>query len=342
MKIQPTTAMTATAMPIGTIDASNSLADLAARIRIEHEAVRLAARQSLHHAFAAGELLIEAKVLVGYGDWADWLRDHCDVSVRSAQVYMRLARNQEVVNTQTTADLTIDDALNGLATSTTHRLLQRKTDQTKAAFQEVRTRLPSNLHVGDFRDEAHVIPDDSVDLVFTDPPYDRESIPLYEAAAKEAARILKPGGSMVCYCGHSIMLDVGLLMREHLKYYWVGADVHAGGPMARLSYSGIIAGFKPLLWFVKEFRADRQNFIADTVITAREKDTHPWQQALATAEHFIAALTAESGIVVDFFAGGGTTLVAAKKLGRSWHGFEIDPDAAAKIMERLNGAAEAE
>jgi len=40
---------------------SNSLADLAARIRSEHEAHTVAMRRSLEHAMAAGELLIEAK-----------------------------------------------------------------------------------------------------------------------------------------------------------------------------------------------------------------------------------------------------------------------------------------
>jgi len=40
---------------------SNSLADLAARIRSEHEAHTVAMRRSLEHAIAAGELLIEAK-----------------------------------------------------------------------------------------------------------------------------------------------------------------------------------------------------------------------------------------------------------------------------------------
>jgi DNA methylase len=214
--------------------------------------------------------------------------------------------------------------------------LQEKDDLAKASFHSVRASIPSNLHVGDFREKASVIPEDSVDLVFTDPPYDRDSIPLYEAAAKEAARVLKPGGSMISYCGHLILPDAISLMMAHLTYFWIGAHVHDGGQMSRMQQFGIIVGFKPLLWFVKgSNRGDRQSLVGDTVLVKREKEFHPWQQAVAVAEHFIAGLTAETGTVVDFFAGGGTTLVAAKNLGRSWHGFEIDEGAIKNILDRL-------
>jgi 16S rRNA G966 N2-methylase RsmD len=212
---------------------------------------------------------------------------------------------------------------------------QDRDDRLKAKFTAVKNDMPPNLHVGDFRDlSPQKIAAASIDLVFTDPPYDDESIPLYEAAAKEAARILKPGGSLITYCGHLQLPAVLPLMSSHLKYYWVGADVHDGGPMSRMRHHGIIAGFKPLLWFVKEYRVDRQNFITDTVLAQREKDAHPWQQAVATAEHFIAALTTSTGTVVDFFAGGGTTIIAAQKLSRQWVAFEKDEKAVTREWER--------
>jgi site-specific DNA-methyltransferase (adenine-specific) len=68
---------------------------------------------------------------------------------------------------------------------------------------------------------------------------------------------------------------------------------------------------------------------------SRKKNTHPWQQAVKTAQHFISALTSPNGIVVDFFAGGGTTIVATFGLNRQWIAFEINEDAANAIMERL-------
>jgi SAM-dependent methyltransferase len=223
-------------------------------------------------------------------------------------------------------------------TAGTAIIKQQADDELLARFNAIKSDLPLDLHVGDFRDlSPKVIADGTVDLVFTDPPYDDDSIPLFEAAAKEAARILKPGGSLITYCGHLQLPAVLKLMSAHLKYYWIGGHVHDGGLMARMMQFGIIAGWKPLLWYVKDYRADRQTFITDTVLVKREKDTHPWQQAVATAEHFIAGLTSEGATVVDFFAGGGTTIIAAKNLGRRWIAFEIDEKAIPGIVER--GAA---
>jgi hypothetical protein len=92
---------------------SNSLADLAARIRAEHEASALSLRLGAEHAFHAGELLVEAKALVGHGQWLPWLRDHCGISERTAQLYMRCAKNRaeiEAANAQPIADLTLNEA----------------------------------------------------------------------------------------------------------------------------------------------------------------------------------------------------------------------------------------
>jgi hypothetical protein len=93
---------------------SNSLADLRERLKIEHAAVVGALKTS--RAMACGDILIEAKAQLKHGQWLPWLKS-CAVSERSAQAYMRIARNRENIeaNPQTTADLTIDAALRSLA-----------------------------------------------------------------------------------------------------------------------------------------------------------------------------------------------------------------------------------
>jgi hypothetical protein len=93
---------------------SNSLADLAARIQQEHAAVAGALKTSLVHAMAAGDLLIQAKTQVPHGQWLPWLRNHCQVSERMAQRYIRLARNRAVIEAKcdTVSDLGVRGALN--------------------------------------------------------------------------------------------------------------------------------------------------------------------------------------------------------------------------------------
>lgn len=46
--------------------------------------------------------------------------------------------------------------------------------------------------VGDFREADGVVQDESVDLIFTDPPYDKQAVVLYSGLAEFASRVLRP------------------------------------------------------------------------------------------------------------------------------------------------------
>jgi hypothetical protein len=91
---------------------SNALPVLAARIKAEHNAVSTALMDSLRHAIACGEALIEAKALAAHGGWLPWL-ESCGISERTAQRYIRLARNRSTIETKsdTVSDLGIRGAL---------------------------------------------------------------------------------------------------------------------------------------------------------------------------------------------------------------------------------------
>jgi hypothetical protein len=217
------------------------------------------------------------------------------------------------------------------AVEAVNREQKRKAELHKA----VQVDLPEGLIAEDFRIASAGIPDNSVELIFTDPPYDRESIPLFEDAAKVAARILKPGGSFITYCGHIQLPETIILCGKHLRYWWTIACVHAGPDFARMQKYGIVVKWKPLMWFVKDNRGDTRTFVDDVVSGATEKSYHEWQQAENEAAYYIEKLTSDHGLVVDFFVGGGTTLAAAKKLGRRWIGYEINKITAAKAAKRL-------
>jgi SAM-dependent methyltransferase len=209
----------------------------------------------------------------------------------------------------------------------------------KAIFNaSVDALLESGLYEGDFRDLSEQIKDDSVDLIFTDPPYNSASIDLYADAARVAKRILKPGGSLIAYSGHRHLPDVLSEYRVYLDYWWTIACVHKDGNQI-LQRLGIRAGWKPLVWFVKGSRSDIQNILIDTVSGGKEKDQHEWQQAEAEAAYYIEKLTPENGLVVDFFAGGGTTCAVAEKLRRRWIAFELDGAAFEKASNRIRKVA---
>ena len=195
------------------------------------------------------------------------------------------------------------------------------------------------LYLGDFREIGDKVPDASVDLIFTDPPYDRKAIELYDGLGEFAARVLRPGGSLIAYVGH-IQLPYALAdLSKHLRYWWTCGCFHSEAK-ARMTEYGIVAGWKPIVWFVKETRGDKQTFITDVVTGAREKSHHDWQQAVSEARYFIDLLTQPDDFVVDPFCGGGTTPVACIESGRKWASFEIDEanfsNASSRIKEAIS------
>ena len=78
-----------------------------------------------------------------------------------------------------------------------------------------------SIVTGDARELARAIPDESVDLIFTDPVYDR--IEDYRWLAETAVRVLKPNSACLAFCGigylpatHQAMLKGGLTYRWRL------------------------------------------------------------------------------------------------------------------------------
>lgn len=88
---------------------NNRLPELAAAIRAAHSGVEGAARTAAERAIEAGHALIEAKELVSHGGWLRWLKEHCRLSERSAQLYMKLARSG--LKSETVADVGLRKAL---------------------------------------------------------------------------------------------------------------------------------------------------------------------------------------------------------------------------------------
>lgn len=235
------------------------------------------------------------------------------------------------------AALAADDQIRSTAKAIETR--QAKEDQRKADLaRPVNVVLVSGLYHGDFRQLADEIPDASAQLVFTDPPYDEAAVDLYDDAARIARRILKPGGSFIAYSGARHLPAVLTACSRHLEYWWIVAGLH-GGATAVMQRLGIRVHWKPIVWFVKKTRGDVQNILADVIEGSREKDHHEWQQAEIEAHYFIEKLTTEEGLIVDFFAGSGTSAIAAKRLGRRWIGFEINATTAEGASQRIEASA---
>jgi DNA modification methylase/ParB-like chromosome segregation protein Spo0J len=204
------------------------------------------------------------------------------------------------------------------------------------------------LIYGDFIEQSQKeIPDSSIDLIFTDPPYGKEYLPLYEELVKLAVRVLKLGGSLVFLTGHIILDDVFTIFREfslknnnsYLKYWWTLAVKHSGHH-TKIHPRYVFAEWKPLLWYVKGDKINDlviSNTIGDYIESmAPLKIEHDWQQSTIEAEYIIKNLTLENQTVLDPMMGSGTTGIASLNLGRKFIGIEINPETFEIAKVRIN------
>jgi 16S rRNA G966 N2-methylase RsmD len=203
------------------------------------------------------------------------------------------------------------------------RYLKQMEDEERVAKTADDEQPPQpDIRIGDFRDVLTDVEPGTVDLVLTDPPYDAASVELYRDAAKWAAVALKPGGSLVCYAGQSMLPDVLNALGEHLRYWWTFAVPHRHGGQ-QLPGKWIICEWKPVLWYVKDHRAGR-SYVGDRLQGSRPlKIQHAWAQGLDEVLYLIHQLTDPGELIVDPFAGSGSFGYAALALGRRFIGADL-------------------
>jgi hypothetical protein len=178
-----------------------------------------------------------------------------------------------------------------------------------------------DLRIGDAREVLLDVPDNSVHLVLTDPPYGDEAEPLYNWLAEWSKRVLIPGGSLICFTGQS-RLDRDLrILGDHLRYWWLLAIRH--NQAQRLPGKFVMVEFKPVLWFVKDHR--RGKTLVNDVLRSdrRDKEGHDWGQGDGGVELLIEQLTEPDELIIDPFAGTGRWEQIAARMGRQWIGADV-------------------
>ena len=177
----------------------------------------------------------------------------------------------------------------------------------------------------DCRDILPLIPDKSIDLVLTDPPYLKEFIYLYEELAIASERLLKDEGLVIAYSGHYHLPEVLELMGRHLKFYWIFCLLHQGGASKMIFEKRISCFFKPIVAFSKDRRSEKTPIISDVIQgSGRAKSNHKWEQGSDELSPFLNKYTQKEDLILDPFLGSGTTAYCAKKLNRKCIGVEIE------------------
>lgn len=81
---------------------------------------------------------------------------------------------------------------------------------------------------------------------------------------------------------------------------------------------------------------------ARTAVTRHDRPTYPTERPLSLYKRIVEASAAADGMVLDPFAGSGTTCVAAETLGRRWIAIDNDPEACDIARDRLQAECAAD
>lgn len=180
------------------------------------------------------------------------------------------------------------------------------------------------------------IPDESVDAIITDPPYPRDYIDLFNDLGALAARVLKPGGSMIALVGQSYLPQYIDLLSRHLDYHWTIGVHMPGGQAVQLWTKEVNTFWKPALWFTKGPRDGQwQSDFIRTDANNNDKAHHHWGQSEQLTLGLVERGSLRGDTVLDPFMGGGTTGVVCQGTGRKFVGVEVDEATARGAIKRM-------
>jgi 16S rRNA G966 N2-methylase RsmD len=187
-----------------------------------------------------------------------------------------------------------------------------------------------DLRHGDFRVVLADIPDGSVDVVLTDPPYPKEFLPLWDDLGAFAARVLRPGGLLVAMSGQTHLPAVFGLLGTHLPYRWTIAYLTPGASY-RSHTRNLSSQWKPVLVY-----GGTDRLIFDVARSDKaDKEHHGWGQSESGMADLLRLVADPGQVICDPFVGGGTTAVVALDYGCSFIGAEVDREAYETSLVRV-------
>lgn len=191
------------------------------------------------------------------------------------------------------------------------------------------------IHNIDFRELE--IKDNSIDLILTDPPYPKEFLELWKDLFILAKRVLKENAFLVAYSGQMYLDSIFKYADEvGLNYYWMLNIEFTKKPL--IHPRKIINEWKPILVFQNGLKQNNK-VVADKIkMDYSEREMHDlnWGQTIEPFEFLLDRFSNEMDLVLEPFAGTGTTLIACKNKKRKCIGTEVNESYIDLIKGRLN------
>jgi len=232
------------------------------------------------------------------------------------------------------------------------------------------------IHRMDALEGLKSLPDDSVDLVVTDPPYNIASkgkltvqrgklmstkeawgqwdtfLPFdYDLFIQQVLsgcfRVLKPGGGLYMFTARE---DNGFFVRKAQERGFTFHNQLAmvrKSPLPSFGKRNFRSGFE-LCFYVTKGKPKTFNFLSQAecnnvyhYASNFKRTRHPTEKPLEFIRRLVLVSSNPGGLVLDPFMGSGTTAVAAQETGRRFIGFDTSAEYIRMAAQRLAAARKA-
>tara|TARA_R110000851_G_scaffold294459_2_gene449122 strand:- start:9 stop:650 length:642 start_codon:yes stop_codon:yes gene_type:complete len=210
----------------------------------------------------------------------------------------------------------------------------------------------TRLLKGDCLDLLDELEDNSIDILYTDPPYipPQHSSTLtkykktlsemgilenfYKRFIEKVNRVLKEDGIVIIYCNSDSYPMFYIHLYPYVKkmrcFVWDKISCSLGYTF-RHQHEMILCGERIKMKPIKTGTGDVFKY---KVVKAKEKD-HPAQKPIDLHKHILQNIIGEDRVVLDPFMGTGSIGLACKELECDYIGIELEPEYFDKAKEKL-------
>lgn len=188
------------------------------------------------------------------------------------------------------------------------------------------------------------------DLIITDFPYnvgfdygndsDKKELDVYLEWLDKAMQLingaLAKGGNFVFFIGEKYLPEKIAIAQKYFNYEWVICWYKPNAmQFGKTGYSK----HSLIHWYSKDggkIKGKMIDVIVDNMAQEENKIAHPSPKNIKVIKHLVENFSDKESIIYDPFMGSGTTLLAAKELGRKAVGIEINKTYCNLAKQRLS------
>lgn len=209
------------------------------------------------------------------------------------------------------------------------------------------------------------LPDKSVSHVITDPPYEKHVHAGNRRSQRSGGKIVAPDSGFAALTEEERFVCAHEFVRLSRGWILVFCALEGVRPWQDLLVAAGAKRRTTQIWnkpsAAPKFAGDGPSQACEAIVTVwagngrgrsiwnaggahgiyrmnveRGERRHPTQKPPDLMRQLVADFTQPGDLILDPYAGGGSTLLAAAELGRAWYGYEKDPDMAE--LARLTAA----